>query len=303
MWRASPEVRWRKDDVDCSDLSPLLPSSASSSSPVCNSRSPKGVGERNDRKYCSKRTNRKRYVAGRWPALKGNRRNEDGLQRQRHKKSDCKHLHHCCYHAKTRLGNERGKGSFEEKTTSGGSVIWAKGVSFSVEKRERLLRDQNVTRTPRDKSRHIVRVFSPGSFVGSHLQESLDLISGVSVHLVSAEVRQPNVCYSLQRGAARVSKLGRELFQVKRDDDVCLLFLWRTVEILNSCCWGSVVLRPKGTFWKPVANWGQTKCFCINGQWERQTALQSSFERCQGVLSCTFGRFWFARSLQYELPW
>ena len=64
-----------------------------------------------------------------------------------------------------------------------------------------------------------------------------------------------------------------------------------------------LVLRPKGAFWKPVANWGRTKCFCINGQWGRQTARQSSFERCRSVLSCTFGRFWFARSLQYELPW
>ena len=49
-----------------------------------------------------------------------------------------------------------------------------------------------------------------------------------------------------------------------------------------------IVLRPKGAFWKPVANWGRTKCFCINGQWGRQTTRQSSFERCWGVLSCTF---------------
>ena len=64
-----------------------------------------------------------------------------------------------------------------------------------------------------------------------------------------------------------------------------------------------LVLRPKGAFWKPVANWGRTKCFCINSQWGRQTARQSLFERCRSVLSCTFGRFRFARSLQYELPW
>ena len=42
--------------------------------------------------------------------------------------------------------------------------------------------------------------------------------------------------------------------------------------------------------------------FCINGQWGHQIARQSSFERSRSVLSCTFGRFRFARSLQYELP-